>query len=126
DRLPSTYDELSALPVECRKYIYLTLSPVQQSAIWRTQFDRYREQHPSMTAEQRRMLQHATDLLSPELFAVRRDTPDWSRMVAEPIHGLEKEARSAFGAEETALLLAQIGPSDAASNARQGTPSNGH
>jgi hypothetical protein len=112
--LPSTYDDILRFPAECRKLLFNEQPPAVQSALWRTQLTRYREQHPALTAEQSAVLGRAIELLSPSVFAVPTGAPERSRADRQ-LRDLEQQAIKAFGVEETRALLAQLGPASPAS-----------
>ena len=111
DNLPATYDEVIRFPAECRKLLFVELPPAVQSAVWRTQIERYRAQHPALNAEQRAVLDRAAELLSPSSLAIPQDSPERTAFDAA-VEALHEQSVNAFGKKETGILFAQIGPGD--------------
>src|SRR5262245_28485609 len=62
-----SYDNLSIFPVECRRFIYVEQTAAVQSTLWRTQYERYRAAHPSLSEEQQSVLSLAVELASPDI-----------------------------------------------------------
>src|SRR5262245_7943260 len=76
DNLPATYDEVIRFPPQCRRLLYIELSPAVQSSLWRTQIERYRARHPSLDAEQEALLDRAIQVISPASCALSPDSPE--------------------------------------------------
>ncbi|MGK4005752.1 bacteriocin fulvocin C-related protein [Sorangium sp. So ce1036] len=114
DRLPSTYDELVRFPPQYRKAIFAAQTPEVRSVFFRSQFERYREQHPSLSAEQRAALAYAIELTTPELFSASRYSPGPERSVDAKLRELQERMIAAFGVDEARGLVAQLGPLDPA------------
>jgi hypothetical protein len=107
-----SYDELLAFPVECRRFIYGTQPKSAQRAMWTTQLERYKAAHPSLSEEQRAVLDRAIAFFSSERFGAPPGSPEWAAMEAE-MREQEQQAIRVFGEDEVRTLFAQLGPADA-------------
>lgn len=116
-RLPSEYDAILQFPDQYRRAIFATQSADVQSALWQTQFERYRVQHAPLTVDQSAVLEFAADLVSPELFTMPQE--EAASLVARV---LEPRVIEAFGVDEGRALLGQLGPVDPASVAVTALP----
>lgn len=103
-RLPETYDEFIAHPMDTRRTIYSQLSAQTRSRLWLEQLSRYRATHPDLTAEQQRLLDEIEDTMRDEDFFAPRTEPN-----QEPDR-LSTAAIAVFGLEEARKLLATLGP----------------
>jgi hypothetical protein len=105
------YDELLTYPVECRRFIYGAQPRSAQRTLWTTQLDRYKAAHPSLTEEQRAVLDRAIAFFSSERFGAEPGSPAWAAMEAE-MHEQEQQALRVFSKDEVRTLFAQLGPAD--------------
>jgi hypothetical protein len=111
-RLPSTYEDVSRFPPQYRKAIFVAQTPEVKSSLFRTQIERYRQQHPSLSAEQRAVLARATEMVTPELFTTRSGPPERLREVDAQLRDLMKQAIAAFGFDEARSIFVDLGPAD--------------
>lgn len=113
DRLPTTYDELISYPLDYRRGIYRQLTPTIRSALWSEQFDRYRDSHPDLTADQSAVLEAARFAATPAALSAFRQEPSASDVE------FHRRAQQAFGDVEAASLFATLGPTDVQTMARR-------
>lgn len=111
-RLPSTYEEVSRFPPQYRKAIFVAQTPEVKSSLYRTQLERYRQQHPSLSTEQRAVLARVTEMLTPELFTLQGRSPERFRDADAQLRELKKQAIAAFGFDEARSILVDLGPTD--------------
>lgn len=112
-KLPTDYDGLGRLPKVYRLAVFRSLPPATQSALFREQYARYALAHPDMTAAQRAVLERATVLMTPDVYALPQESPAWAERVGAPQKELERQARAAFRHDEIGRIFASIGPEDA-------------
>jgi hypothetical protein len=60
------------------------------------------------------VVERAIGQASPELFAVDKDSPEWSKIIDAPLRALREQAEEALGFEEARALLETFGPVDPA------------
>lgn len=106
-RLPTTYADVTALPLAHRRAVHAALPPAARSRLWVEHIDRFRAAHPQLTARQTTVLERArTTAADPATFQ--------RRLLARPQHSdLTESAIAAFGKEQAVQLLATLGPSEA-------------
>lgn len=114
DTLPLSYDKIIQFPIQYRRAIVSVHSPVAKSVLWRAHFNQYMRQHPSLTPGQQTVVERAIGQVSPEFFAVDKDSPDWSKTIDAPLRALRQQAEEALGFEEARALLETFGPVDPA------------
>ncbi|CAM3505683.1 bacteriocin fulvocin C-related protein [Stackebrandtia soli] len=115
DRLPTTYADLTRYQMDYRRAIFSELTPDVQSALWVEHLNLYRAGHPTMTPEQ--------DALMDRFIEVARDTTTFS--ATEPsaaVSELRDLAIEAFGKDEAAAILANLGPALSTGIASDVTP----
>lgn len=106
DRLPSTYDDLSRIPMSYRRRAFATYSPVVKSSLWREHLSRYMASHPSMTLEQQAVMSKAMSILSEELYMSSGEMPQGA---ADMDQQLIDEAKAVFSAKEVGIIFTQLG-----------------
>ncbi|GHH87546.1 hypothetical protein GCM10018793_63750 [Streptomyces sulfonofaciens] len=102
--LPRTYEEITQYTIPYRRAIYQELSQHERSEAWLQHFRRFRAEHPDLSAKQERVIQELVDV-TPKVFA------EPGVHTAE-LSDITEAARRAFGPEEAAALMAQLGPDD--------------
>src|SRR5512132_21481 len=75
--LPTDYDELGRLPWAYRRVVFGELPPATRSALFRTHYERYALAHPNMSPAQRAVLDRATELMTPDVYTLPRESPEW-------------------------------------------------
>ncbi len=110
--LPTDYDELSRLPWAYRRVVFAELPPATRSALFRTHFERYAQAHPNMSPSQSAVLERAKELMTPDVYALPHESPEWKARVGTPQEELEHQARAVFDRAELARIFAMIGPED--------------
>jgi uncharacterized membrane protein len=111
-RLPSAYDDVIRFPSQYRKAIFVAQTPEVKSSLFRTQLTRYRQQHPSLSTEQRTVLARATEMVTPELFATRSSSPERFRDADAQLRELTEQAIAVFGFDEARSIFVDLGPTD--------------
>lgn len=101
--LPTTLDGIAAFPVSYRKYIFSSLTPEQQSSLYREQFA-LMAQRTDWSTEQRVLLQDAWNMVSPQWY---REERTYERSVR--IREFELKIKAAFQEADRQLFF-QLGP----------------
>ncbi|GAA0905488.1 bacteriocin fulvocin C-related protein [Virgisporangium aurantiacum] len=109
DRLPQTYDEVIARPLEHRKAIYQELPDGVRQELWSEQMQRYQARHPALTVEQVAVLDAAATFLAKGISAAAGAT--------ETKRQLSVAAINAFGKDQARALFATLGPASTRSEA---------
>ncbi|MFG2789553.1 bacteriocin fulvocin C-related protein [Streptomyces sp. NPDC048419] len=105
-RLPTTYADVTALPLAHRRAVHAALPPAARSRLWVEHIDRFRAAHTPLTPRQSTVIARARDAASDPATFHRRP-------LARPQHSdLTESAIAAFGMEEAVQLLAALGPSE--------------
>ncbi|MGW5931984.1 bacteriocin fulvocin C-related protein [Streptomyces anulatus] len=103
-QLPRTYDEIVRHSIPYRRAIYDVLSPRERSQVWLEHFRKFRNDHPSLSAAQEKIVDELAEL-TPRVFASPGEhTPELRR--------LSEAARRSLGLEQAAALLTRLGPDD--------------
>lgn len=110
--LPRTYEELSILPVTYRRAVFGTLPAEEKSELWRNHLTTYLEAHSDLTSRQRKLIEKAIDMVTPEMFSSSPRDPRWEKLVFRPSRALELQAKKVFQPEQIQEIFAQLGPSD--------------
>ncbi|WP_405864604.1 bacteriocin fulvocin C-related protein [Streptomyces sp. NBC_00005] len=107
ERLPTTYSDVTALPLAHRRAVHAALPPAARSRLWVEHIDRFRAAHTDLTPRQGRVIDRARSAASDPATFQRRP-------LARPQHSdLTESAIAAFGKEEAVQLLATLGPAEA-------------
>ena len=110
--LPTDYDELGRLPWAYRRVVLGELPPATRSALFQTHYERYALAHPDMSPAQRAVLDRAKELMTPDVYALPRESPEWKTRIGAPQAELERQARAVFDRTELMRIFAMIGPED--------------
>jgi hypothetical protein len=111
-RLPSSYDAIIRYPDQYRRAIVPALPPAVQSALWRTQIERFASSRIAMSPDQSETLEAVFELLSPLFFAAHLNSPESDLATNETAHIALDQVAEAFGADEAGMLLGHFGPVD--------------
>ena len=103
------YGDVSALPSEKRRAAFSNASPKARSDLFRTHLALYLAKHPELNEEQKQIILQAMSLITPELYAIPSDSPDWKARVEGPMIQSENRVRAAFSREEGARIFATLG-----------------
>jgi hypothetical protein len=107
DRLPTTYSDVTALPLAHRRAVHAALPPAARSRLWVEHIDRFRAARTHLTSRQSTVIARARDAAADPATFQRRP-------LARPQHSdLTESAIAAFGQEGAAHLLATLGPAEA-------------
>ncbi len=109
---PSDYEGILQYPADLRMAIVATLGADEQSHIWRQQFQRYLDDEPGLTRQQRAVLRDAIALAGPELFARGGDRALRARLLGIELPHLWDRATQLFGRDKAREIFAQLGPAD--------------
>ena len=113
-KLPTDYDELGRLPWAYRRVVLGELPPATRSALFQTHYERYALAHPDMSPAQRAVLDRAKELMTPDVYALPRESPEWKTRIGAPQAELERQARAAFDPDEVVQIFSTIGSEDPA------------
>jgi hypothetical protein len=91
-----TYEALSVLPIPSRKAVYRALSADAKSGLWRIHLTRFLTEHPELTEEQRGVIVNAIALVTPRLFEIAENDPNWLLETHPQVELLEKRALEVF------------------------------
>lgn len=106
DRLPRTYDEVSEYPVPYRRAIFNALPNEEKSELWRTHLQQQLEASDlDLTPEQRRLIEQAMDLASPDLYADKRG----GRIARLRMAAFQKAVREKFDSTVARRVFEQLG-----------------
>lgn len=108
NQLPQSYDDLVSHPMDYRKAIFEELAPAVRSSLWVEHLRRYRQEHPNLSAAQKKVLDSASAMAADESNFVTG-----SGISAERDSQFRSAAQDAFGHEAAAQIFAVLGPSDA-------------
>ncbi|WEB45368.1 bacteriocin fulvocin C-related protein [Streptomyces yunnanensis] len=112
DTLPRTYADIAPLPSAVRQAVLVELSPTERSRVWTEHLTTFRAAHPSLTAQQSRVLQDALALAGSEAtFAAGEPTK--GSALQRRISAVEAAAKETFGVADSAALLVTLGPAGA-------------
>ncbi|WP_328430798.1 bacteriocin fulvocin C-related protein [Streptomyces sp. NBC_00453] len=107
-RLPTTYSDVTALPLAHRRAVHAALPPAARSRLWVEHIDRFRAAHTHPTPRQGTVIERARTAASDPATFQRR--PPARRRHSDDLTG---SAVAAFGKEGAAQLLATLGPVEA-------------
>jgi hypothetical protein len=110
DRLPQSYEEVIAYPVEYRKAIFSAQTPSAQSRLWVEHLKRYRSTHLGLSEEQENLIDRALATVSDEsIFDTQRDSQNNTE---QRIKEIEESSRKLFGLDGSYALIGTLGPSE--------------
>lgn len=96
--LPSTLDEMSALPLPYRRRAFEAAPPDVKSALWKEHLGRVITNHPDLSTEKRHFLERARDALSAEVYSTPvAPHPKLAAFCEEASRILTDEERAWFG-----------------------------
>ena len=94
-------------PTQYRRAMMAALTAEERADAWRIQFDRFVDEHPTLTAEQRTLVAEAKALLSPDVF-----TPPLSPERQADIDRVFKATIASLGEGAAKELFVTLGPAD--------------
>lgn len=107
DKLPQTYQSITAYSLDYRRAIYRALPTPTRAHLWREHIRSYRTAHPPTTEDQKRVLAVLERYLVDD--TVFETAKSESRVHAD--QELARQVIAAFGAEEAYQIMASLGPS---------------
>src|SRR5947209_1303979 len=75
------YATLPSLSMRDRKVLFNGLTPELKSELWKAHLRLYLSKHPDFTEKQEAAVQGAIALLTPRLFDIPQNSPDWQANV---------------------------------------------
>lgn len=103
------YSTLSSLSINDRKTLYKGLTPELKSELWKVQLRSYLSKHSDLTDKQREAIEGAIAFITPQLFKIPQDSPDWEEKVDKPVQLLTKRILEVFPREVARELLTILG-----------------
>lgn len=103
------YRTLSSLPMRDRKTILNDLTPEAKSRLWKVHLRSYLSKHPELTEKQREAIQSVIALITPRLFEIPPDTPEFETEVVEQGQRLRKKFLELFPPKVVHELLEKLG-----------------
>ena len=103
------YTTLPSLSMRDRKALFNGLTPELKSELWKAHLRLYLSKHLDFTEKQRAAVQGAIALITPRLFDIPQDSPDWQTNVHEPIQRLMRKILEVFPREVARELLTFLG-----------------
>jgi hypothetical protein len=94
-------------PTPYRRAMMTALTPEERADAWRIQFDRYIDEHPALTTEQRALLADGKSLLTADVF-----TPPLSPDLQARIDSVFKQTIALVGEDAAKELFVTLGPAD--------------
>jgi hypothetical protein len=110
DKLPKTYDGITAYSEPYRRVIYSAQTPAIRSSLWVERVARYRAAQSGLTADQNRVLDRVAAMAG-DLRVFDRNRPD---SVYRQFDLVREQVDAAFGADKSRSLIATLGTADAA------------
>lgn len=108
-KLPQTYDDLIAHPMEFRRAIYRELNPAVRSDMWVEHVERYKAAHVDLTARQNEALD--------AVLRIFRDSGNFKAGAAPgKIMDVTEQIKASFGLESANQIVATLGPVDVVSD----------
>jgi len=107
--LPTTYEGLSAYPVNQRRAIFRAATPETRSEFWRSHLEQYVADHPALTEKQVEVIQQALRLATVEQFGVIDRSKSGARPPTPDLVDLDKEIRAAFEPAQAGEIFAVLG-----------------
>ena len=104
------YAELRSMKVRERTAALRQLPAGMQSAVWAHHLLTVLAENPELTPEQHAVVQEGLALMTPELFAIDSESPQWSQLVHEPLLRFTERARKVFPPRMARELFTQLGP----------------
>jgi hypothetical protein len=101
--LPSSYAEMTALPMAVRRAVYARHPATRRAELWREQLVRYRSAHPDLTGDQVAVIEQALALL-PTVFGSAGGAG------SAQLDQVKEAAVAAFGPRTAATILGTLGP----------------
>lgn len=92
-----------------RKTILNDLTPEAKSRLWKVHLRSYLSKHPELTEQQREAIQSIIPLITPRLFEIPPDTPEFETEVVEQGQRLRKQFLELFPPKVVHELLEQLG-----------------
>jgi hypothetical protein len=105
DALRAAASEIENYPALYRRAIMTELDPADRSDVWRTQFGKYLEAHPQLSAEQVAVVREAMEVASPAAFA-----PPVSAEVKNRVGKVFARALKVLGPKDAGELFVTLGP----------------
>jgi len=106
------YSNLSLLSMSDRKAFYKELTPKLKSELWKVQLRSYLSKHPDLTDKQKQAIKSLIAFLTPQVYEISLDSPDWEEAVNKPIQNLTKRILEVFPREVARDLLTILGGSE--------------
>lgn len=103
------YSTLAPLSMNDRKEVFIGLTSELKSEVWKAHLRSYVSKHPELTEKQKEAVQSAIALVTPRLFEISEDSPEWQKNVDEPIQRLERKVLEVFSREAARELLTVLG-----------------
>lgn len=106
------YRTLSSLSMSSRRSLFNALTPELKSELWKVHLRSYLSKHPDFTEQQRDTIQSAIALITPQLYEIPKDSPEWQTNVHEPLQRLTQKFLEVFPREVARELLTVLGGPD--------------
>src|SRR5215216_1108812 len=103
------YNTLSSFSIEDRRVLFRGLTPEFKSALWKVHLRSYLARHSDLTEQQAEAIQSAITLITPQLYKIPQDSPEWQTNVDELLQRLTQKFLELFPREVARELLAVLG-----------------
>lgn len=107
DRLPQTYQSITAYSLDYRRAIYGALPTPTRAHLWREHITSYRTAHPPTTEDQKRVLAILEQYIADDTVFETAKSDSQVRADQE----LTTQVVAAFGVDEAYQIMASLGPS---------------
>ncbi len=108
------YSNLSLLSINERKALFGGLTPELKSEIWKVHLRSYLSKHSDLTDEQRKAIESQIVFLTPQVYEIPQDSPEFEEKVNKPMQLLKKKMLEVFSREVVRELLNVLGGSESA------------
>lgn len=105
------YDSLSLFSKSDRRAFYKEFTPEIKSELWKIQLRSYLSKHSELTDKQRQVIEGGIAFITPEVYKIPQDSPEWEEKVDKPAQLLKERMLEVFPREVAKELLTVIGGS---------------
>lgn len=105
------YSSLSLFSKSDRRAFYKEFKPEIKSELWKIQFRSYLSKHSELTDKQRQVIEDGIAFVTPEIYKIPQDSPEWEEKVDKPAQLLKEKMLEVFPREAAKELLTVLGGS---------------
>jgi hypothetical protein len=106
------YEGFSTIEVAKQRQIYSSMDPTMREDLWSLHIERFLEDHPDLSREQRAVAFEALGIVQSGIFEISRTNPEWMAQVGLPLSQLGDHARAVLTPAMAKMLLLEIVPAN--------------